>query len=465
MSSETLKVNTEDLPNSRIAVTLEIPTKYCEQSLEDSLSSLSRSIKLPGFRKGKVPKAVIMQQIGIAQIRAAALEKLIEKTWRDALTQESIEPLSEPELQGGFEKALECFDPKKPLTITLETDIAPSPELKKTKGLKVEIDRVEFEPSKIDELLEQSRKQLATVVPVEKRTKAIQGDIAVVSFKGTYKDDGKDIEGGSADSMDIDLEKGKMIPGFIEGIIGMEVDQEKTLECEFPEDYAEKEAKGRKAQFIVKLKDIKIRELPALDDEFAKQASDKSTMQELRQELEERLKDDNERKNISNRNEAILKALTKELKVDLPKTLIDQEKRVLIEQTARQFAQQGMDVKSMFTPDLIKSLMESSNDEAEANVKTRIALNELVKLENIEVDEITIQNRLKEVNAQLKSEKNIDMKKLRQIVIEELSEEKAINWLVENSTITENSLSPEIKETNKAESKSKKSTTKKISEK
>ena len=137
----------------------------------------------------------------------------------------------------------------------LETDITPIPTLKKSSGLTAEVENLIFDPKKVDELIEQSRAQLATKVPVSDRA-AKKGDIALVSFKGIFSDDGSEIEGGGADSIEIELEEGRMIPGFIEGVIGMNIKDEKILKCEFPKDYHQEEAKGRKAEFKVSLEAV-----------------------------------------------------------------------------------------------------------------------------------------------------------------------------------------------------------------
>ena len=146
---------------------------------------------------------MLVQQLGGVRIKATALEKLIDNAWRDAIQQESLEPISQPDLSSGFDGLLESFEPGKELTFTLEADVAPTPKLKTTKGLKAEFETVAYDASRVDAMLEDSRKQMATVVPVEGRA-AKNGDIAVLGFKGTYSDDGSEIEGGSADSMDVD---------------------------------------------------------------------------------------------------------------------------------------------------------------------------------------------------------------------------------------------------------------------
>merc|ERR1712159_662360 len=176
-----------------------------------------------------------------------------------------------------------------------------------------------------------------------------------------------------------------------------------------------------------------------LNDEFAKQASDKENMTDLRADLEKRLKEDMDRKQAKRRQDALLDALVKELEVELPKSLIEQEVRVIVEQTAQNFAQQGIDVKSMFTPELVKSLMESSRGEAEKNLRQKLALNALAKSEKIEVSQKEINSKLKEVESDIKlsNEKNIDEDRLKKAITDDLLQEKLFVWLEENNTVIE----------------------------
>jgi trigger factor len=206
MIKEALIVKTTALPQSRVALELEIPSNTCKSCVNETINSISRSAKIPGFRLGKIPKQVLIQRIGITQLHASALEKIIDKSWNEALTMESIEPLSEPELVDGFESLLKNFSPEKPLKIILQTDVAPELKLKKSKGLSVEITKSKFDPKSIDEALEKSRNQLANIIPVNNRPAKL-GDIAVVSFTGIYKDSKKEIDGGSSDSMDLELKE------------------------------------------------------------------------------------------------------------------------------------------------------------------------------------------------------------------------------------------------------------------
>jgi trigger factor len=359
-----------------MALALSVPAARSQASYDSALEKLSRSVRLPGFRKGRVPRPVLLQQIGPLRIRATALEDLVEAAFREALGQVEIAALSRPELSEGFETVLERFTPGESLTFTLELEVQPTPTLRSTRGLEATVESIPADPGRVDELIEQSRRQMATLVPVEGRA-AASGDVAQVSFSGTFCDSGEAIPGGSSDGMEVELEEGRMIPGFVEGILGMAVGESRSVRCTFPESYPQQDAAGREAEFAITLLDLKARELPPLDDAFARQASDKETLAELRADLEKRLQNDHEQRQRSGRQEALLDALVEQLEVELPETLVQQEIRNLVEQTASQIAQQGMDVRKLFTPDLVRSLMDTSRPEAEARLRRSLALQAL----------------------------------------------------------------------------------------
>ncbi|MEI6828830.1 MAG: trigger factor [Synechococcaceae cyanobacterium ELA445] len=436
--SSALKVKTSPRPASRVALEVAVPGGRSQASYDAAVEKLSRSVRLPGFRKGKVPRPVLLQQIGPLRIRATALEELVDSVWRDALAQEKIEALGSPELSEGFDTLLERFTPGEELTLTLELDVEPTPKLKVTKGLVAEAEAVAYDPARVDELIEQSRKQLATLVPVEGRP-AAGGDVAVVSFAGTFTDSGEAISGGSGDALEVELEDGRMIPGFVEGILGQAVGETRTISCTFPEEYPQEEARGRGASFVITVTELKARELPPLDDAFAQQASDKQTLAELREDLETRLQEDAERRAKGNRHDALLKALVAELEVELPETLIQREIRSLIEQTASQIAQQGMDIKKLFTPELVRSLQESSRPEAEERLRRSLALKALAAAESIELEAKEVETKLRELSRGLNESGNIDPARLREAVSEDLLREKLLEWLESHSTLTETS--------------------------
>ena len=430
-----LKVKTSSLPGSRLALEVGVPAGRCKASYEAAVDKLSRSVRLPGFRKGRVPKPVLLQQIGPLRVKASALEDLVDSVLRDAVEQEKVEVLGQPSLSGNFEELLEKFDPAKELVVTLEMDVAPTPTLKSTKGLSAEAESVAYDPARVDELLDQSRRQLATLVPVSDRAAAM-GDVAVVSFSGVFSDDKSAIEGGSANGLDVELEEGRMISGFVEGVVGMKPGDKKDVDCQFPDDYPQETCRGRKALFSISLDELKGRELPALDDAFAQQASDKKTLSELREDLENRLKQDAEQRQKNNRHEALLKALVDQLEVELPESLIKEEINSLLQETAAQMAQQGMDVKKLFTPETVQNLAQASRGEATERLQRSLALKALAKAEGISVADKDLDAKIKEVSAGFSDTNKIDPQRLRDAVAEDLLRETLLNWLEENAKLT-----------------------------
>ena len=430
-----LKVKTSSLPGSRLALEVGVPAGRCKASYEAAVDKLSRSVRLPGFRKGRVPKPVLLQQIGPLRVKASALEDLVDSVLRDAIEQEKVEVLGQPSLSSNFEELLEKFDPAKELVVTLEMDVAPTPTLKSTKGLSAEAESVAYDPARVDELLDQSRRQLATLVPVSDRAAAM-GDVAVVSFSGVFSDDKSAIEGGSATGLDVELEEGRMISGFVEGVVGMKPGDKKDVDCQFPDDYPEETCRGRKALFSISLDELKGRELPALDDAFAQQASDKKTLSELREDLENRLKQDAEQRQKNNRHEALLKALVDQLEVELPESLIKEEINSLLQETAAQMAQQGMDVKKLFTPETVQNLAQASRGEATERLQRSLALKALAKAEGISVADKDLEAKIKEVSAGFSDTNKIDPQRLRDAVAEDLLRETLLSWLEENAKLT-----------------------------
>jgi trigger factor len=260
--------------------------------------------------------------------------------------------------------------------------------------------------------------------------------VAQVAFEGIFSDTGEAIERGSSDSMEVELEEGRMIPGFIEGMVGMTLQETREVTCNFPESYPQEEAAGRPASFSITLQELKVRELPALDDAFAQQASDKSSLEELRGDLETRLREDLERRQRANRQDALLKALIEQLEVELPESLVQEEMRAVVEQTASQLAQQGMDVRKLFTPDLVRSLLDTSRPEAEQRLQARLALEALAKAEAIAVEASAVEARVRELSRELSTAGNrVDPQRLREAVEEELLREALLAWLEANSSI------------------------------
>lgn len=454
---EKLNVRQEKLPGSRIGLEIEIAAERLQRAYEQTVTQFMRSAQIPGFRRGKVPRQVILQQVGVQALKAEALEDLIQKTLKEAIEQEKIDAIGNFQLSSSFDELVAQFQEGAAVTYSASVDIPPEVTLKKYTKFKVKAEEEKYDPQQVDRVLEEQRSSRATLVPVEGRP-AEAGDVAIVDFSGRYYLEGdsgqtEEIEGGQATDFQIELGEGQFIPGFVDGMIGMEPGQTKEITAKFPDEYFQEDLAGKSAAFSVTMRDLKAKELPELDDEFAKDVSEFETLAALREFLEERYKTDAKTKTDANVDTALLDALVAELEAEIPETLITNETNFLINQMAVRLQSQGMDIKKLFTEDVIQGLRERSRDEAIGRIKRTLALAEVAKQEAIQVETEALEQRFQEVLTQARDRSNIDRDRLREALEEELLQEKVLAWLKEQSTIElvePGSLQPEAPTEDKA---------------
>ncbi|MBW4614284.1 MAG: trigger factor [Desmonostoc vinosum HA7617-LM4] len=436
-----MKVTQEKLPASQIGLEIEITPEITKQTYEQVIRNLASSANIPGFRKGKVPRQILLQRLGITRVKATALEELIQDGIEQAVKQEAIAAIGQPQLRSSFEDLINNYEPGKPLTFSAAVDVEPEVNLVQYTGLQAQAEEIKYEVSKVEEVLEKERQELATLIPVEGRAAQI-GDVAVVDFKGVLvKAEGEDettepepIPGGEATDFQIELQEDKFIPGFVSGIVGMNPGETKEIAAQFPDPYASEELAGKAALFTVTVKELKEKELPEFNDDFAQEVSDFETLEELRTSLEERYQKEAQDKTKTNQHEALLTELLKHVEIDLPTTLIEQEVDAMLTQTAMRLSQQGLDIRKLFTQDIIPQLRERSRTEAIERLKRSLSLREVGKRESIEVTPQEIQAKVTELLQQY-SEQDIDEERLRSAVENELLTEKIIDWLLEHSSV------------------------------
>lgn len=433
-----MKVTQEKLPASQIGLEIEITPEMTQQAYDKTLQDFTRSLNIPGFRKGKVPRQVLIQRFGLTRIKAAVVEDLIQTSLRQALEQEKIEAIGSPELRSSFEELVEQYKPGTALTFSASVDVPPEVKLNQYTGLEVKAEEFKYDPSRVDQMLEDYRKRSATLVPVEDRP-AQMGDVATVDFSGRLTEvaegETADIPGASAEDFEIELAEGRFIPGFIDGIVGMQPGETKEVAVTFPEEYPQADLAGKPAVFTITLKELKERELPELDDDFAQEISEFETLAALRESLEARFQKEAEQKTKNSKQEALLKELVQHLEVELPESLIRQEVDYAITQTAIRFGQQGMDIKKTFTRDVVSMLRQQARPEAIGRLKRTMALGEVAKRESIQVDAEAVQARMQEVLESYSDQQDVDEQRLREVVEEELLQEKIFEWLEAHNTV------------------------------
>ncbi|MEL6453995.1 MAG: trigger factor [Cyanobacteria bacterium J06623_5] len=443
-----MKVTQENLPDSQIGLEIEVPAELSKQGYEKVLRDYMKSANIPGFRKGKVPRQILIQRVGALQLKAAALEDMLQTVIERAIEQEDIEALGNYQLTSDFESLIGEYTPGEPFTVSASVDVPPRITLNKYKELSVQAEEIKPEESRVDETIESYRENMATLVPVEDRA-AQEGDVTVVDFVGKAENDEgelEEFEGGSAQDFQVEIKEGRFIPGFVEGIVGMTLETSKDVSVTFPEDYPQAELAGKPAVFEITLKELKEKELPDLDDDFAEEVSEFETIEKLRKSLEERYQEEADDATQANVEKALLDELVKHLEAEIPKTLIMREVDFIVTQTAMQLSRQGIDLNRFLTKDLVENMRENARPEALERLRRTLALGEIAKQESISVTEDEVTERTKEMMAEVEDPSQVDPDRLNQVVNEDLLKEKILAWLKENSEVEllpEGSLTPE----------------------
>ncbi|MEL6351896.1 MAG: trigger factor [Cyanobacteria bacterium J06627_28] len=443
-----MKVTQQNLPDSQVGLEIEVPADLSKQGYEKVLRDYMKSANIPGFRKGKVPRQILIQRIGTLQLKAAALEDMLQNVIEKAIKQEDIDALGNYQLTSDFEKLLGDYTPGEPFTVTASVDVPPRVTLRKYKDLSVQAEEIKPDENRVDETIEGYRENMATLVPIEDRA-AQDGDVSVVDFVGKAEnEDGEleEFEGGSASDFQVEIKEGRFIPGFVEGIVGMELESKKDVEVTFPEDYPQAELAGKPAVFEITLKELKEKELPELDDDFAEEVSEFETLEELRKSLEERYQEEATSATDANIEQALLDELVEHVEAEIPKTLVMREVDFIVTQTAMQLSRQGIDLGKFLTKELVDNMRENAKPEAIERLRRTLALGEIAKSESIAVTEEEIAKRTEEMMAEVDDPSQVDPERLNQVVNEDLLKEKILAWLKENSNVElvpEGTLAPE----------------------
>jgi trigger factor len=433
-----MKITQEKLPASQIGLEIEVPADKSKSIYEKTLKELAKTANIPGFRKGKVPRPILLQRLGHERIKATVLDELIQNSLREAIEQESINSIGNLQLKSDFEELVNQYQPGEVITFQATVDVPPEVNVTTYQGLSVKAEEVLYDAEKVDKILDERRHRLATLVPIEDRP-AQMGDVAIVDFEGRKPsakegEVGELIEGTLAEEAEVELSEGKFIPGFIEGIVGMNLGETKTLNLSFPDDYFQKDIAGQPVVFSVTLKDLKEKELPELDDDFAQEISEFETLAELKESLEKQYRDQAENDTKDNIDSAIITELIKHNSMELPETLIDEEIQKLLVQTANQLQNSGININKLFTREMVGEMRKTARPEAIKNLQTDLIIGKIAEQESVTVSEVEITEKVEEIEENFKNQ-DFDADKLYEYVKSDLIEEKTLAWLRENNQV------------------------------
>jgi trigger factor len=358
-------------------VQAEVPAEEVERQVQQAARELGRQMRIPGFRKGKVPPPVVIRRLGREAVLDEALRSSLGRWYSDAIDEAGIVPVGQPDL----DVPEELPDQGQPLAFSIEIGVRPEAKLGEYKGLEVGRREARADDALIDEELERLRERLATLETVERPAQS--GDQVVIDYVGTI--DGEPFEGGEGRDQLLELGTGRLLPGFDEQLTGASAGDTRSIEVEFPDDYPG-ELGGREATFEVSVTEVKEKRLPELDDEFASAAGGFDTLPELREDIADRLREADEAAVEREFERAVLDAAVGEAKINVPPNLVHARAHELLNETLQALARQGISKEAYLriSGKDEESLAREAEPEAEAILKREAVLAGVVQAEGIE---------------------------------------------------------------------------------
>ena len=331
--SAAVKTTVKELPESRVRVEAEVTPDEIERSVQRTARAMGRDLRMPGFRKGKVPPPVVIQRVGREAVVDEAVRGQIGRWYLDAIDDAGIKPVGDPQLDIGDLPAQ-----GQPLTFSIEIGVRPTATLGTYKGVEVGKRDAAADEEAVQGELDALRERSARLETVDEP--AGENDFIVMDYRGTI--DGVAFEGGEARDQLIELGSGRLVPGFEEQLAGAKAGDQRTVKITFPDDYGADELKGRDAEFEVTVNEVKRKELPELDDDFASDAAGFDTLDELKEDIGSKLREADENRLEAEFREAVLDAVVADAKIEVPETLVDARARELWDRMIHSLGHQGI---------------------------------------------------------------------------------------------------------------------------
>jgi trigger factor len=372
-----VKTSVTELPESRVRVQAEVPAEEVERRVAEAARQLGRQMRIPGFRKGKVPPPVVIGRLGRDAVLDEALRSSLGTWYADAIDGAGIVPVGDPELS----VPEELPDEGQPLSFSIEVGVRPSAKLGTYKGLEVGRREPHADEKQVDEELQRLRERVATLETVERP--AAEGDHVVIDYVGAV--DGEPLEGGEGRDRLLELGTGRLLPGFDEQLTGASAGDQRTIEVTYDDDAPEPLA-GKQATFEVTVNEVKAKRLPELDDDFAAEAAGLDTLAELREDIAGKLREADIAAVEREFREAVLDAAVAEAKIEIPERLIHARAHELLEQTLNALARQGVSKEAYLrvAGKDEETLAKEAEPESEAILKREAVLAAIVEAEQIE---------------------------------------------------------------------------------
>jgi trigger factor len=387
-----IKTTTTELGDSRVRLTVEVPTEALERELNAAATAIGGEMRVPGFRKGKVPAQVVIRQVGRDAVLDEAVRRGLPAWYEQAVSDAGIATVGDPKLD-----LSDLPERGAPLEFSIEVGVRPDAQLGDWKGIEVGRREPEVSTDEVQAELEPLRESLASLETVERP--AARGDFVVIDFVGNVN--GEPFEGGEARGYLLELGSGRLIEGFEDQLVGVSAGDEREVRVTFPDDYQAEQLAGEEAVFAVEVKEVKEKRLPELDDDFALEAGGYDTLDELKEEIEARLRELEEKTIEAEFREAVVDAVGHEAKIDVPHELVHAKSHEMWHRTANRLASQGVQPETylQMTGKTEEELVTEAEPDAERALRRESVLAALVDEEEIEVEEEEILDALREASA------------------------------------------------------------------
>ncbi len=386
-----MSLQVENLEHNMAKMTITVSAEEVEKALQAAYLKQRSKISLPGFRKGKVPRQMIEKMYGPEVFYDEAANHMISEAYGKAYDECELEIASQPTID------VVQLEKGKDFIFTAEVAVKPEVKLGEYKGLKVDKVSTRVMQKEVDEEIEKERERNARTVEVTDR--AVQDkDIVTLDFEGFV--DGVAFEGGKGENYPLTIGSGAFIPGFEEQLIGAEIDKETEVKVTFPEEYQAKELAGKEAVFKCTVHEIKAKELPELDDEFASEVSEEAeTLEDYKAEVKAKIKERKENEGKEKKENQAVEQAVANAEIDLPAPMVDLQAKQMADDFARRIMQQGMSVEQyfQFTGLNEEKMMEELKPQAEKRIRTRLVLEAIVAAENIEVSDERLDEELQKM--------------------------------------------------------------------
>lgn len=382
-----MKATWEKIEKNIGVLEVEVDAEQVSLALDRAFKKVAGKVNVPGFRKGKVPRSIFEAKFGIESLYRDAIDIILPEAYMEAVKETGIDPIDRPDID--FDE----FSKGNTFTFKAKVMVKPDVQLGEYKGIEVPEQSVDVTAEEINSELESQQKRRAELIVLEEGS-AENGDITIIDYEGSV--DGVLFDGGKADNHSLELGSNSFIPGFEEQVVGMSKEEVKDINVTFPEAYHSEDLAGKEAVFKVTLHEIKRKQLPELDDEFAKDVSEYETLEEYKQDIENKLKERKLKDNEITIESTVIEKAASSAEVEIPSIMVDTEVDRMVEEFGNRLRMQGMNMEMyfQFSGQNEDALREQMRDESEKRVRSQLVLEAIANAENVTVDEEDVTEEL-----------------------------------------------------------------------